>query len=301
MTLDTVFDVASLTKCLVTATAVMQLVEEGRLRLNDPVAQFIPEFAANGKQEITVRQLLTHFSGLRPDLDVSSPARWSGKQHAYELANSEKPWSAPGARFRYSDINFIVLGEIVERLSGMALDRYAAERIFQPLGMARTRYLPPASWIPMIAPTEYDNGRMLRGVVHDPTARAMGGVAGHAGVFSTADDLARFAQAMLDRKFVVSAAGIEKLTTPQQPATATVLRGLGWDIESPLSTNRGELLPVGGFGHTGFTGTSIWIDPATDTYIILLTNAVHPRARAVSPAIALASSRGQRSGSGLAA
>ena len=287
MTLDTVFDVASLTKCLVTATAVMQLVEEGRLRLNDPVAQVIPEFSANGKQDITVRQLLTHFSGLRPDLDVFSPVRWSGKQHAYELANSEKPWSAPGARFRYSDINFIVLGEIVERLSGMTLDRYAAERIFQPLGMARTRYLPPASWIPMIAPTEYDHGRMLRGVVHDPTARAMGGVAGHAGVFSTADDLARFAQAMLDRKFVVSAAGIEKLTTPQQPATATVLRGLGWDIESPLSTNRGELLPVGGFGHTGFTGTSIWIDPATDTYIILLTNAVHPRARAVSPAIAL--------------
>ena len=127
-----------------------------------------------------------------------------------------------------------MLGEIVERLSGMALDRYAAERIFQPLGMTRTRYLPPASWIPMIAPTEYDNGRMLRGVVHDPTARAMGGVAGHAGVFSTADDLARFAQAMLDRKFVVSAAGIEKLTTPQQPATATVLRGsrLGHRIAS---------------------------------------------------------------------
>ena len=287
MTVDTVFDVASLTKCLVTATAAMQLVEKGRLRLNDPVAQLLPGFAANGKQEITVRQLLTHFSGLRADLDISSPARWAGKQQAYELANRETPVSAPGARFRYSDINFIVLGELVESLSGMGLDQYAAEHVFQPLAMIRTRYLPPSSWIPGIAPTEYDNGRMLRGVVHDPTARAMGGVAGHAGVFSTADDLARFAQAMLDRKFVVSAAGIEKLTTPQQPATATVLRGLGWDIESPFSTNRGELLPVGGFGHTGFTGTSMWIDPATNTYIILLTNAVHPRARAASPAVAL--------------
>ena len=287
MTVDTVFDVASLTKCLVTATAVMQLVESGRLSLNDPVAQLLPGFAANGKQEITVRQLLTHFSGLRADLDISSPARWAGKQQAYEMANRETPVSAPGARFRYSDINFIVLGELVESLSGMALDQYAAEHIFQPLAMTRTRYLPPSSWIPGIAPTEYDNGRMLRGVVHDPTARAMGGVAGHAGVFSTADDLARFAQAMLDRKFVVSAAGIEKLTTPQQPATATVLRGLGWDIESPFSTNRGELLPVGGFGHTGFTGTSMWIDPATNTYIILLTNAVHPRVRAASPAVAL--------------
>jgi uncharacterized protein YbbC (DUF1343 family)/CubicO group peptidase (beta-lactamase class C family) len=287
MTVDTVFDVASLTKCLVTATAVMQLVENGRIRLNDPVAQLLPAFAANGKQEITVRQLLTHFSGLREDLDISSPEQWAGKQPAYELANREKPVSAPGARFRYSDINFIVLGELVEKLSGMALDQYAAEHIFQPLAMTRTRYLPPSGWIPGIAPTEYDNGRMLRGVVHDPTARRMGGVAGHAGVFSTADDLARFAQAMLDRRFVVSAAGIEKLTTPQQPATATVLRGLGWDIESPFSTNRGELLPVGGFGHTGFTGTSMWIDPAANTYIILLTNAVHPRAKVPSPAVAL--------------
>ena len=287
MTVDTVFDVASLTKCLVTATAVMQLVEEGSVRLNDPVSQLLPGFAANGKQEITVRQLLTHFSGLREDLNLSSPPQWSGKQLAYDLTNREKPVSAPGARFRYSDINFIVLGELVEKLSGMALDQYAAKHIFQPLAMTRTRYLPPASWIPGIAPTEYDNGRMLRGVVHDPTARRMGGVAGHAGVFSTADDLARFAQAMLDRKFVVSSAGIEKLTTPQQPATATVLRGLGWDIESPFSTNRGELLPVGGFGHTGFTGTSMWIEPATNTYIILLTNAVHPRVRAVSPAVAL--------------
>jgi uncharacterized protein YbbC (DUF1343 family)/CubicO group peptidase (beta-lactamase class C family) len=287
MTVDTVFDVASLTKCLVTATAVMQLVESGRLSLNDPVARWLPGFAANGKQEITVRQLLTHFSGLREDLDLFSPPQWAAKQTAYELANREKPVATPGARFRYSDIDFIVLGELVEKLSGLALDQYAAEHIFQPLAMTRTRYLPPSSWIAAIAPTEYDHGRMLRGVVHDPSARAMGGVAGHAGVFSTADDLARFAQAMLDRKFVVSAAAIEKLTTPQQPATATVLRGLGWDIESPFSSNRGELLPVGGFGHTGFTGTSMWIDPVTDTYIILLTNAVHPRAKAPSPAIAL--------------
>jgi CubicO group peptidase (beta-lactamase class C family) len=201
MTLDTVFDVASLTKVIVTATSVMQLVERGEVRLNDAVAKYLPEFAQNGKGDITVRQLLTHYSGLAPDLDLKTT--WEGKETAYRMAFAETPVDPPGSKFSYSDINFIVLGALVERVSGETLDEYAARHIFAPLKMMRTRYLPPmaerAGWIGKIAPTQYDeNERMLRGVVHDPTARRMGGVAGHAGLFSTGDDLAKFAQALLD-------------------------------------------------------------------------------------------------------
>src|SRR5882672_7118528 len=275
MTLDTVFDLASLTKVIVTTPAVMQLVEKGKVRLNDPVAKYLPEFAQNGKDDITVRQLLTHYSGLEPDLDLKTP--WEGKETAYRMAWAETPAQPPGSGFTYSDINFIVLGELVERVSGETLDAYTTRHLFEPLKMTRTRFVPPVAWRAKIAPTQYDeNEHMLRGVVHDPTARRMGGVAGHAGLFSTANDLAKFAQAMLDGK-VLSAAMIEKMTTPQQPATATVLRGLGWDIDSPFSSTRGEFLPVGSYGHTGFTGTSFWIDPYTSTYIIILANAVHPR------------------------
>ncbi|MGA8501355.1 MAG: exo-beta-N-acetylmuramidase NamZ domain-containing protein, partial [Candidatus Sulfotelmatobacter sp.] len=182
-------------------------------------------------------------------------------------------------KFTYSDVNFIVLGALVERVSGETLDEYVQRHIFVPLKMARTRYVPPAAWLPKIAPTQYDeNEHMLWGVVHDPTARRMGGVAGHAGLFSTADDLAKFAQTLLNGGGgILSALTVEKMTRPEQPPWAPVLRGFGWDIDSPLSSNRGDLLPVGSFGHTGWTGTSIWIDPTTKTYIILLTNAVHPR------------------------
>jgi uncharacterized protein YbbC (DUF1343 family)/CubicO group peptidase (beta-lactamase class C family) len=283
MTLDTVFDLASLTKVIVTTPAVMQLVESGKVRLNDPVAKYLPEFAVNGKDDITVRQLLTHYSGLEPDLDLKTP--WEGKQTAYAMAMAETPVDPPGSKFSYSDVNFIVLGALVERVSGESLDEYAARHIFAPLKMMRTRFVPPlagrAGWIEKIAPTQYDeNERMLWGVVHDPTARRMGGVAGHAGVFSTGDDLAKFAQAMLDGgDGILSALSVEKMTQPEQPPAAPVLRGFGWDIDSPFSSNRGDLLPVGGYGHTGFTGTSMWIDPTTQTYIILLTNAVHPRGK----------------------
>ena len=275
MTLDTVFDCASLTKVVATTTAVMQLWEQGKLRMNDPVAKYLPEFGQNGKHDITVRQLLVHYSGLAPDLDLTKP--WEGKETAYRMAFDAAPERAPGAAFIYSDINFIVLGALVERLSGEPLDEYSAEHIFAPLGMKETRFVPPHSWEPRIAPTEDDeNHRLLRGVAHDPSARRMGGVAGHAGVFSTAADLAIFAQALLDGgSGILTPATIAKMTVPQQPVNSTVLRGFGWDIDSPLSSNRGELLPVGGFGHTGFTGTSLWIDPATKTYIVLLTNAVH--------------------------
>lgn len=276
MTADTIFDLASLTKCIATATSVMRLVQEGRVRLNDPVSAYLPEFAQNGKRDITVRELLTHYSGLAPDLDLKTV--WQGRSTAFKMAMEQTPENPPGSRFVYSDINFIVLGFLVESVTGVALNDYAAENVFAPLGMGHTRFLPPADWKPRLAPTEYDeNGAMLRGVVHDPTARRMGGVAGHAGLFSTADDLAIFAQEMLHGSRVLNRATIEKMTTPQQPANAASLRGLGWDIDSPYASNRGELLPVGSFGHTGFTGTSIWMDPVTDTCIILLTNAVHPR------------------------
>jgi uncharacterized protein YbbC (DUF1343 family)/CubicO group peptidase (beta-lactamase class C family) len=279
MTLDTIFDLASLTKVIVTTIAVMQLVEQGKVRLNDPVAKYLPEFARNGKEDITVRQVLTHYSGLEPDLDLKTT--WQGKETAYRMAFEETPADPPGSKFSYSDIDFIVLGALVERVSGESLDAYAARHIFAPLKMTHTQFVPPAAWRARIAPTQYDeNEHMLRGVVHDPTARRMGGMAGHAGLFSTADDLAKFAQALLNGGTgILSAASVEKMTQPEQPPSAPVLRGFGWDIDSPFSSNRGDLLPVGGYGHTGFTGTSLWIDPATQTYIVLLTNAVHPRGK----------------------
>jgi uncharacterized protein YbbC (DUF1343 family)/CubicO group peptidase (beta-lactamase class C family) len=278
MTADTIFDVASLTKVIATTTAVMQLVQQGEIRLNDPVAKYLPEFADTDKSEITVRELLTHHSGLREDLDLTTP--WRGRDVALKMVSAEKPIFPPGSRFLYSDINFISLGALVEKVSGLPLNEYCLKHVFQPLGMMHTRFLPSPAWLPKIAPTQYDeNNRMLRGIVHDPTARRMGGVAGHAGLFSTADDLSRFAEALLKGSPVLSPLTVEKMTTPQQPPTSQVLRGLGWDIDSPFSSNRGDLLPVGSFGHTGFTGTSLWIDPATRTFIVILANGVHPRGK----------------------
>jgi uncharacterized protein YbbC (DUF1343 family)/CubicO group peptidase (beta-lactamase class C family) len=279
MTLDTIFDLASLTKVIATTTAVMQLMEQGRVRLNDPLAKYIPDFAQNGKDDITIRQLLTHYSGLAPDLDLETS--WEGKQTAYQLAHVMPPETTPGSGFVYSDINFIMLGELVEKISGEALDAYTAQHIFTPLKMTHTRFLPPAAWKLKIAPTQYDDKeKMLWGVVHDPTARRMGGVAGHAGLFGTGDDLAKFAQTLLDGgDGILAPEVVEKMTSPQTPPSAPILRGFGWDIDSPFSSNRGDLFPVGSFGHTGFTGTSIWIDPTTHAYVILLTNSVHPRGK----------------------
>jgi uncharacterized protein YbbC (DUF1343 family)/CubicO group peptidase (beta-lactamase class C family) len=275
MTLDTIFDLASLTKCIATTTSVMQLIDQGRVRLNDPVVAYLPEFEQNGKAHITVRELLTHFSGLPADIDLKKS--WSGSSTAYAMVMESAPVNQPGTSFLYSDINFETLGFLVEKVTGLALNEYAAKNVFAPLGMNETRFLPPAEWLPRIAPTQYDEqGKMLRGVVHDPTARRMGGVAGHAGLFSTADDLAKYAQELLSGDRILSRLAVEKMSTPQTPATATSMRGLGWDIDSPFASNRGELLPVGSFGHTGFTGTSLWIDPVTNTYIIILTNSVHP-------------------------
>lgn len=275
-TLDTVYDLASLTKVVATTPSVMRMVQMGEIRLSDPVVHYIPEFAANGKDQITIRDLMTHYSGLRPDLDLKSA--WEGREEGFRRAHDEKPIDPPGARFVYSDINFLMLGEIVERLSGMSLEKYADTYVFQPLGMTHTRFQPPLSWRSRIAETLAIGDReILRGTVQDPTSQRMGGMVGHAGLFSTAGDLALYAQALIDRKGILSADIIEKMTTPQQPPNAFVQRGLGWDIDSPLSTNRGLLLPVGSFGHTGYTGTSLWIDPYTNTYIVLLTNTVRPR------------------------
>jgi uncharacterized protein YbbC (DUF1343 family)/CubicO group peptidase (beta-lactamase class C family) len=285
MRVDTIFDVASLTKVIVTATAVMQLVEQGKLRLEDPVTAYWPEFGSNGKSEITIRELMTHYSGLPPDLPLEPP--WSGYGVAMKMIEQVSPIVPPGTRFIYSDINYETLAELVRRLSNQPLNAYAAEHIFRPLGMKDTRFLPPASLRNRIAPTQYENGGsgpMLWAVVHDRTARYMGGVAGHAGLFSTADDLAVFAQMLLNGGEyrgvrILSRPSVDKMTTPQTPPGKMAVRGLGWDIDSPFSSNRGELFPVGSYGHTGFTGTSIWIDPFSETYVIILTNAVHPRGR----------------------
>ncbi len=280
MTVDTIFDAASLTKVVATTSSIMKLFDEGKIRLNDPVTEYLPEFQG-GHSSITIRNLLTHFSGLRPDLDLEPS--WSGYQTGIDKALIDRPRTPPGVRFVYSDINFILLGEIVHRLSGKTLAQYAKDNIFDPLEMKHTRFLPLAEWVSRIAPTEIEpiSGAPIRAVVHDPTARDMGGIAGHAGLFTTADDLARFCQMMLNLgtasgKRLFSTATVQKFTTPQSPANQTVLRGLGWDIDSPFSSNRGELFPIGSYGHTGFTGTSIWIDPTSQTYVILLTNSVHP-------------------------
>lgn len=280
MSEDTIFDIASLTKVLTTTTAVMQLYQQCRFLLDDPVAKYLPEFAVNGKGDVTIRQLLTHYSGLPPDLSLADP--WVGKEEGLRRAFAITPVTPPGVQFRYSDINFIVLGALVEKLSGLTLDQYEAKHIAKPLGLRSTRFLPPESWHSRIAPTQYDNGVMLRGTVHDPTARRMGGVAGHAGLFSTAGDVAIYTQNLLNRlagrssRFPLKQITLLKMTTPGQPATGTALRALGWDIDSPFSSNRGELFPVGSFGHTGFTGTSVWIDPAHDTYVVMMSNAVYP-------------------------
>ncbi len=277
MTLDTIFDCASLTKVLATTPSIMTLFEQGKLRLDDRVTEYLPEFQ-DGKSEITIRNLMTHFSGLRPDLDLE-PA-WSGYETGIRKALHDKPNSAPGARFVYSDINFILLGEIVRRLGGEPLDQFARHHLYEPLGMTESLFQPPPSLRSRIAPTEAS----LRGQVHDATARMMGGVAGHAGLFSTAADLARFCDMMLGKGTlqgvrIFSPLTVEKFTTPQSPPDQPILRGLGWDIDSPFSSNRGELFPIGSYGHTGFTGTSIWIDPYSKSYVILLTNSVHPRRR----------------------
>ncbi len=291
MTLDTVFDLASLTKVVATTTAVMKLVEDGKVRLNDTIASYIPEFGKYGKERLTVRDLLVHMSGLRPDIDLVDP--WAGYDTAMTLVAEETLAPQPYP-FVYSDINFELLGDIVTRVSKSTLDVYLRDHVFAPLGMRDTMFKPPAALFPRIAPTQVcRQGNapcapgvlegpvdvMLRGVVHDPTARRMGGVAGHAGLFSTAADLSIFCRMLLNGGALGGRRILSPLTVSRMSAGATAepnVRGLGWDVDTSFSSNRGELLPLGSFGHTGFTGTSIWIDPATRVYVVFLSNRVHP-------------------------
>jgi CubicO group peptidase (beta-lactamase class C family) len=276
LTEDTIFDAASLTKVMATAPSIMILTERGLIDIDAPVQKYIEEFRRDGKDGITVRHLLTHTSGLRSGLHRQP----DGPATAIQIACTEVVTNTPGTFFRYSDINFILLGEIVQRVSRKPLHQFVSEEIFRPLGMRDTRYWPLGTDRPRIAPTQYDGTNLLRGVVHDPTARHMGGVAGHAGLFTTAGDLARFARMLLNKGElegvrILRSETVTAMTSVQSPATISALRGFGWDIDSEYS-RRGSIFAFGSYGHTGFTGTSIWIDPFSNTFLILLTNRVHP-------------------------
>ena len=296
MTADTIFDVASLTKVVATATSIMILVERGKVRLHDPVSVYIPELKGEGRENITIEQLLIHRSGYAPDFDLRE--RWTGYDEAIKRLIKEPLRNPPGTRFTYSDIGFIALGEVVKRVSGMPLDRFAQQNIFVPLGMRDTGFRPAAALRARIAPTEKRRGQLsylgdspsdigaegdvwLRGQVHDPTSYRMNGVAGHAGLFSTAQDLAMSCQMILNGGQlggvrVLSPLTVAEMTRPRLISNTGNTRGLGWDINSSFSTNRGELFPLGSFGHTGFTGTSIWIDPSSQMFVVFLSNRVHP-------------------------
>ena len=279
MTEETIFDAASLTKVVATAPAIMMLVERGALDVDAPVHAYIQEFQRDGKDGITVRHLLTHTSGLRSGLG-GLVRQIEGQRSAIAYACQEKVTNAPGSVFIYSDINFILLGEIVQRVSGRPLEEFVANEIYRPLKMKDTRYLPWRADRLRIAPTQREGTNMLRSVVHDPTARNMGGVAGHAGIFTTSADLARFARMMLnggelEGVRVFRPETVSAMTSVQSPAALSARRGFGWDIDTGYS-RRGEIFPLGSYGHTGFTGTAIWIDPFTKTFWILLSNRVHP-------------------------
>jgi uncharacterized protein YbbC (DUF1343 family)/CubicO group peptidase (beta-lactamase class C family) len=295
MTVDTIFDLASLTKVMATTPSILKLVEDGRLSLDDPVAKWIPEFLAGGvrpeatepkpvakqREGITIRHLITHQSGLPPGIFLSEGDFW-GYEEGVRRAATVGLLEKPGTRFRYSDVNFILLGEIVRRVSGERIEAFVEKRFFAPLGMTETSYCPSRESLARIAPTtviaEYG---LLRGQVHDPTARRMEGIAGHAGLFGTMRDVAIYTRFFLtgkrpDGQTLLHPDTITQATTNQLPADLGVARGLGWDISSPFGTQRGEKFPLTGFGHTGWTGTSIWVDPGSETIVILLTNRNHP-------------------------
>ena len=283
MTGDTIFDVASLTKVLATVPAVMLLWERGRIKLDEPVQSCIPEFTGGGKERITVRQLLTHTSGLPEGISTHPP--WQGAATAIRMVCALKLQAPPGRDFLYSDANFILLGEIAARLAHMPLNEFCAGEIYQPLKMLDTGFLPGQDKLPRIAPTGQVGGVMLRGVVHDPAARFMGGVAGHAGLFTTAPDLARFARMMLnlgqlDGVRILKPDTVKMMTSVQTPPAIKARRGFGWDIDSAYSGARGAHFPIGSYGHTGFTGVALWIDPFSRTFSIFLSNRLHPAGNA---------------------
>ncbi len=278
MTVDTIFDLASLTKVVATTPAVLLLWEQGRVKLDAPLGRYLKEFDAAAWREVTVRRLLMHSAGLS-DLP-SREAMARGFPEAAHLLARGGLATAPGTTFLYSDTGFILLGELVRRVSGEPLDRFVQKRFYAPLGMRHTAFRPPESWRPRIAPTETVNGGApLRGAVHDGNARLLGGVAGHAGLFSTADDLARFCRMLLwggavDGRRYLKAVTVRAMFTPAVIGETT--RGLGWDMASPYSRTLGSFFPMGSAGHTGFTGTAIWMDPVSQGYMIILTSRVHP-------------------------
>jgi uncharacterized protein YbbC (DUF1343 family)/CubicO group peptidase (beta-lactamase class C family) len=294
MTPDTIFDIASLTKVIATATSIMILVERGQVRLADALTDYIPEVKGEGRERITLEMLLTHRSGFAPDFDLRE--QWMGYDEAMKHLYAEPLRNAPGTRFVYSDINYIALGEVVRRASGMTLDEFARRNIFEPLKMKDTGFRPRAELLPRIAPTETlrgamhwldasaegnEGGQLLRGRVHDPTAFRMNGVAGHAGLFSTVDDLAVYCQMILNGGEyggvrILSPMGVAAMTRPRAVTDEGEARALGWDMTSSFAVNRGDIFPPGSFGHTGFTGTSMWIDPASETFVLFLSNRLHP-------------------------
>jgi uncharacterized protein YbbC (DUF1343 family)/CubicO group peptidase (beta-lactamase class C family) len=296
MTTDTVFDLASLTKVVATATSIMILVERGKVRLSDPLSTYIPEIKGEGRDRITIELLLTHRAGYAPDFDLKQ--QWTGYGEAIKRLISEPLRNPPGARFVYSDICYIALGEVVRRASGLMLDDFARRNIFVPLGMRNTGFRPPIGQRARTAPTEKRKGQLsylgdvpenagadadkwLRGEVHDPTSYRMNGIAGHAGLFSTADDLAIYCQMILNGGIyrgtrILAPLTVAEMTRPRLVSDTGWARGIGWDINTSFSTNRGDLFPLGSFGHTGFTGTSLWIDPASEMFVVFLSNRVHP-------------------------
>ncbi|HEY9420273.1 MAG TPA: serine hydrolase, partial [Thermoanaerobaculia bacterium] len=288
VTARTLYDLASLTKVVATTTMAMILVDEGRLDLDRPVREFLPGFQGPDKEAITVRHLLTHSSGLPAVAPLFKEIQ--GQEAYLERVQAMDLEYPPGSRSTYSDLGVILLGEILERVAGQPLEAFTRERIFEPLGMRDTLFRPPAQLRPRIAPTEQDpwRGRRVQGEVHDENAFAMGGVAPHAGLFGTASDLARFAQMMLDGG-IVSRETIALFT--RRAAIPGSDRALGWDTKSAQGSSAGTLFSANSFGHTGFTGTSMWIDPERQLYVILLTNRVHPTRennliREVRPAVA---------------
>lgn len=277
---DTIYDLASLTKAIATGPSIMILVDEGKLNVADKVAKYIPEFGVNGKQDITIEQLLIHCGGLIPDNAMSDYE--DGPANAWKNICALKPTWKPATQFAYSDLGFIVLGKIVEKVSGQPLDLFAHEHLFAPLGMSHTCFNPPQSWRELCAPTLRRNGQWAPGQVHDPRSLAMGGVAGHAGLFSTADDLSKYCRMLLhhgtlDGVRIFKESTYEDMIQPRSLPNHAGSRGYGFDINTGYSGPRGDRFERGStFGHTGFTGTSFWVDPIHQCYVILLTNSVHP-------------------------
>lgn len=289
MTVDTMFDLASLTKPIATATSVMVLIDQGKVSLDDPVIKHLPEFESHDKQDVTIRHLLLHTSGLIPD-NAMSEYRGTRTDTVRNWMNQEL-LSPPGTRFRYSDVGFLVLGELIERVSDMPLDEFATQHVFAPLKMNETFFKPPESFHDRCATTQTRAGQWMRGTVHDPRAHAIGGVGGHAGLFSTTDDLVRYATAMvrggrMNRKNeiesirVLSPESFGMMTAayavPGRKSDSSSLRGLGWDKRSGYSSNRGGSMTESAFGHGGFTGTAMWIDPGLELFVVFLSNRVHP-------------------------